>query len=68
MSNKYILLGKTAGNEWLPVSLLYPNLDNIPTTYDSLEEAQKSKGRLKQLLASNPSIGKKVPLRIEILE
>ncbi len=68
MNGKYIILGKTAGNEWLPIKLLYPDLDEFFVSYDTLLEAQRAKGRLKTLVRSRPHLGKKVPLRIEILE
>lgn len=65
---KFIIVGKTAGNEWLPVSLIYPDLKDFPAGYDSLLEAQKAKGRLKGLTKSRPYLGKKVPFRIEMLD
>ena len=65
---KFIIVGKTAGNEWLPISLLYPDLKEFSTGYDSLIEAQRAKGRLKNLTNSRPHLGKKVPFRIEILD
>lgn len=67
MNFKYILVGKTAGNEWLPISILYPDLSDFPTSYETLIEAQRAKGRLKQLISNNPVFGKKVPYRIETL-
>jgi hypothetical protein len=62
---KYIILGKTSKNEWLPISLIYPNLEDFPTTYDKLLDAQIAKGKLKMLVKSRPQIGKKTPYRIE---
>ena len=65
---KFIIVGKTAGNEWLPISLLYPELKDFLTGYESLLEAQRAKGRLKSLTKSSPHLDKKVPFRIEILD
>jgi hypothetical protein len=65
---KYLILGKTSGNEWLPISLLYPDLLDFPASYETLELAQRAKGRLKQLTKNHPSLGKKLPYRIEALE
>jgi hypothetical protein len=62
---KYIVLGKTSKNEWLPISLLYPKLENFPSSYDHLLDAQIAKGKLKMLIKSKPEIGKKTPYRIE---
>lgn len=63
----YFILGKTSGNEWLPISLLYPDLPDFPASYETLEMAQRAKGRLKQIISNNPKLGKKVPYRIESL-
>ena len=57
---KYIILGKTSKNEWLPISLIYPNLEDFATTYDNLLDAQIAKGKLKMLVKSRPQIGKKL--------
>ncbi len=62
---KYIILGKTSKNEWLPISLIYPNLEDFPTTYDNLLDAQIAKGKLKVMIKSKPKIGKKTPYRID---
>ena len=67
MTKKYIIVGKTAGNEWLPIPLLYPNIEDFPSSYETLIEAQRAKGRLKQLILNHPQLGKKVPYRIDIL-
>ena len=62
---KYIILGKTSKNEWIPVNLLYPKLENFPYSYENLLDAQIAKGKLKMLVKSKPEIGKKTPYRIE---
>lgn len=67
MTKKYIIVGKTAGNEWLPISLIYPNLEDFPVSYETLIEAQRAKGKLKQLILNRPQLGKKVPYRIDTL-
>lgn len=67
MTKKYIIVGKTAGNEWLPITLIYPNLQDFPSTYETLEEAQRARGTLKQLMMNHPQLGKKVPYRIDPL-
>ena len=65
---KYLIVGKTSANEWLPVSLLYPDLTDFPISYESLFLAQRAKGRLKQIIKNHPKLGKKVPYSIEVLD
>lgn len=64
MQNKqYILLGKTAKNEWLPIALIYPELEVNSYAFDSLEQAQAAKRDLKNYLkVYRPQ--NKVPLKI----
>lgn len=64
-SNKYIIFGKTSGNQWVPISLLYPNLLDFSDSYETLEEAQVARGYLKQIIANRPELGKKVPYHIQ---
>jgi hypothetical protein len=64
-SDKYVLLGKTSSNQWVPISLLYPNLLDFSDSYQTLEEAQVAKGHLKQIIGNRPELGKKVPYHIQ---
>ena len=65
---KFLIVGKISENEWMPVTLIYPELENFSASYESLEEAQRAKGRLKGLISSRPHLGKKVPYRIDEIE
>jgi hypothetical protein len=64
LSSKYILLGKTAANEWLPIGLIYPELDANPYSFETLYQAQAAKRDLKNYLKVY-RIGSKVPLKVE---
>lgn len=63
----YVLLGKTAKNEWLPISLIYPELDRNTYSFESLAEAQSAKRDLKNYLKVY-RVGHKVPLRIALID
>lgn len=65
---KFLILGKVSESEWMPVTLIYPELDDFRASYKSLEEAQRAKGRLKSLIKSRPHLGKKLPYRIDEIE
>ena len=63
----YVLLGKTAKNEWLPISLIYPELDRNTYSFKSLAEAQSAKRDLKNYLKVYRA-GHKVPLKIALID
>ncbi|WP_277542901.1 hypothetical protein [Polynucleobacter sphagniphilus] len=63
---QYILLGKTAKNEWLPISLIYPELDVNVYSFVTLQEAQSAKRDLKNYLKVYRA-EHKVPLKIALI-
>jgi hypothetical protein len=63
----YILLGKTAKNEWLPIPLIYPELDGNNYSFESLIEAQSAKRDLKNYLKVYRA-RHKVPLKIALID
>ena len=60
---QYFLLGKTAKNEWLPIPLIYPELDMNIYSFVTLQEAQAAKRDLKNYLKVYRA-EHKVPLKI----
>lgn len=66
-SKPYVLLGKTGANEWLPIALIYPELDAKSYAFDAIEDAQQAKRDLKNYLkVYRPE--HKVPLKIAFIE
>ena len=64
--NQYILLGKAAKNEWLPIPLIYPELDVNVYSFITLQEAQSAKRDLKNYLKVYRA-EQKVPLKIALI-
>ena len=64
--NQYILLGKAAKNEWLPIPLIYPELDVNVYSFITLQEAQSAKRDLKNYLKVYRA-EHKVPLKIALI-
>jgi hypothetical protein len=63
---QYVLLGKTGTNEWLPILLIYPELQDCSYRFSTLVEAQGAKRDLKNYLkVYKPQ--DKVPLKITLL-
>ena len=63
---QYLLLGKTDSNEWLPILLIYPELQDYSYRFNTLVEAQGAKRDLKNYLkVYKPQ--DKVPLKITLL-
>jgi hypothetical protein len=60
---QYFLLGKTGANEWLPILLIYPELQDYSFKFDTLIEAQGAKRDLKNYLKVYKPHDK-VPLKI----
>jgi hypothetical protein len=60
---QYVLLGKTGANEWLPILLIYPELQDYSFKFDTLIEAQGAKRDLKNYLKVYKPHDK-VPLKI----
>jgi len=67
LDKHYILLGKTAKNEWLPIPLIYPELDAKIYSCNTLEEAQAAKRDLKNYLKVYRA-AHKVPLKIALID
>lgn len=65
--NQYILLGKTAKNEWLPIPIIYPELDMNIYSFVTLQEAQAAKRDLKNYLKVYRA-EHKVPLKIALID
>lgn len=63
---QYIILGKTAKNEWLPIPLIYPELDVNVYSFVTLQEAQSAKRDLKNYLKVYRA-EHKVPLKIALI-
>lgn len=63
---QYLLLGKTGANEWLPVALIYPELNQNSYSFATLIEAQGAKRDLKNYLKVYKSWDK-VPLKIALI-
>jgi hypothetical protein len=61
--SQYVLLGKTGANEWLPILLIYPELQDYSFKFDTLIEAQGAKRDLKNYLKVYKPYDK-VPLKI----
>jgi len=64
---QFILLGKTGANEWLPIVLIYPELDQKSYSFSTLVEAQMAKRDLKNYLKVYKQWDK-VPLKISSIE
>ena len=64
--DQYVLLGKTGSNEWLPISLIYPELQDYSYRFNTLIEAQGAKRDLKNYLKVYKPHDK-VPLKITLL-
>ena len=63
---QFVLLGKTGSNEWLPILLIYPELQDYSYRFNTLIEAQSAKRDLKNYLkVYKPHY--KVPLKITLL-
>ena len=63
---QYVLLGKTGSNEWLPILLIYPELQDYSYRFNTLIEAQGAKRDLKNYLKVYKPHDK-VPLKITLL-
>jgi hypothetical protein len=63
---QYLLLGKTGSNEWLPILLIYPELQGYSYRFNTLTEAQGAKRDLKNYLKVYKPHDK-VPLKITLL-
>ena len=62
----YVLLGKTGTNEWLPILLIYPELQDHSYRFNTLVDDQGAKRDLKNYLkVYKPQ--DKVPLKITLL-
>ena len=60
---QYVLLGKAGTNEWLPILLIYPELQDFSYRFNTLIEAQGAKRDLKNYLKVYKPYDK-VPLKI----
>jgi hypothetical protein len=60
---QYVLLGKIAANEWLPILLIYPELKDHSYRFNTLIEARGAKRDLKNYLKVYKPHDK-VPLKI----
>lgn len=63
---QYVLLGKAGTNEWLPILLIYPELQDYSYRFNTLTEAQGAKRDLKNYLKVYKPHDK-VPLKITLL-
>ena len=63
---QYVLLGKAGTNEWLPILLIYPELQDYSYRFNTLIEAQGAKRDLKNYLKVYKPHDK-VPLKITLL-
>ena len=64
--DQYVLLGKAGTNEWLPILLIYPELQDYSYRFNTLIEAQGAKRDLKNYLKVYKPHDK-VPLKITLL-
>ena len=60
---QFVLLGKTGTNEWLPILLIYPELQGYSYRFNTLVDAQGAKRDLKNYLKVYKPYDK-VPLKI----
>lgn len=63
---QYFLLAKTGANEWLPIALVYPELQENSYVFSTLIEAQGAKRDLKNYLKVYKPWDK-APLKISLI-